>query len=603
LLSVVLCGLALGWQPALYRARAALLVGSALDSPNPEPAAVQASAGLALTYADLASRPAILQAVARELQLPQSVEKLAGQVTVQVQPGSQVIEIAAVDVNPRTAQAIANATAEALIRQTPAGKQDVQAEMTFAAQQLDELQREIASLEARLHELESPAPWRPAPDPGAPTEPDAAAIKAALDAQRATYANLLASYVRGTSNVLTIVEPATASLPVGRPTLAILAAAGLVGLVLGAAGVALSQALDDTLRWRGAAQHSCLGLPVLGTIGNVSPAEEPLFYPRAASSPEGQAVRDLVANLWLADPRGEARALLVTSPSRQDGKSFVAANLGAALAAAGADVVLVDASPAQGRLHEILQVKNEVGLAEALRDRGSKPEALLRRIVRPTGQEHLSVVTAGREPPESPLAMVALRLEKVVQLLKKRFQFVIIDGPAPEGLTPDAGVLAALADQVVLVVKSGSTRESEARECKRAIARVPGANLIGLVFNRAQLDGGRAAQSTAYRPPCTAYRPPCTAYRPPLVQEKQPAVEGQAAVAAQARPAPKGRKAQANDQAPAAIEQPQQAARTERKHPKAPAPAAAEAVVAKPRGESARPRAAQVVKERAGRKR
>lgn len=494
-LSVAITAFFVSRAPQLYRARVALLAGSSLQSLRPEPSAIEASASLAHVYADLSRRPLIMQAVIDDLHLSRQPESLARQVTAQVRPDSQVLELAVVDTNPRAAQAIAGGIAEALIRATPASKEDVQAELAFAAQQLDEVQRNINDLEAQLRTVEGSATGWDAPAVFRTAEPEAASLRAMLDSQRATYADLLSFYQLGHSNVLTIVEPAGTSVPISKRTPLVLLAAALGGLLLTAGGIAVSECLDDTLRWRGPEQRTCLGLPVLGALATVPSELGPLFFARDPSSPEAEALRDLRASIHQTGPKGQGLTLLLTSPTRRDGKTFLAANLAAAAAASGSDVLLVDANLRRPALHEILSVKNEQGLSDALVDKRMKVETHLGRIVRPARQAHLWVITAGREAARSSLALLSPRLPEMLRLLKRRYQLVIVDGPA-EGLAPDAGILASLVDATVMVVRAGSTGQEQGWRCKQALARHPGANLAGVVFNQVPFYGERALRPT-----------------------------------------------------------------------------------------------------------
>jgi capsular exopolysaccharide synthesis family protein len=491
-LSMLGGGFILSRQPQLYEARAALLVGSALQTLNPEPSAIEASASLTHIYADLVRRPAIMQAVIDELQLSAQPDSLARQITALARPGSQVLEIMVVDADPRAAQAIANAASRAVVQEAPASQERIQEEMAFTAQQLAEVQRNISSLEGQLRALEAPATGWETPSGYQDRDAEVAGLRAMLSSQRATYAELLSLYLGGNSNTLTVVEPADTSVPVSRHAPLILLGAALSGLVLSVGGIAAREYLDDALRWQGPEQRTCLGLPVLGAIGTVPLALGCLFYTRDPQAPEAEALHDLLANIQLAGPADGVHSLLLTSPGRQDGRSFLAANLAAAVAATGTDVVLVDADLRRPALHEILGVKNERGLAGVLLAKRSV-RTLMRRVARQVGQEHLWLVTAGEPVPNPSLVLASPRLREALDLLKKRFEFVIIDGPA-EGLAPGAGLLASLADATVLVVRSGSTRQEQGWRCKQAISQTAGANLIGVVFNRAPLERGQPWQ-------------------------------------------------------------------------------------------------------------
>ena len=480
-LPMVVAAAILGSQPQLYRARAVLLVGSSLESLNPGASTLEASAGLARMYADLARCPRTLQPVIDQLRLSVTSERLARHITAEARPNSPVLEITAVAGHPRTAEAVANAVAQALIGQAPAAREDVQAEMAFTAKQLEQLRKEVATLEDRLRMARAEEAWGPTPASLEDSGSDSSQLSAMLDAQRAAYAELLALRQAGTSNLLTLIDPASGAQPVGRP-MGLVPLAGLAGLVVTGSALALWQGLDDRFRWD-EGMRSCLGLPVLGAIGRLPAEVTPLFYRRDPTLPEATAVRDIVASLYLGAPGREWRTVLVTSPAPGEGKSTLAANLAVAAAGLGLDTVLVDANLRHPSVHEVLGMANDRGLGEMLREGSSKQQAALRRIVRPGGQPHLWAVTAGHAAPPQSLALAWARLRDMLRLLKARYRFVIVDGPA-EALGPDAGVLAGLVDATVLVLNQGTARREPTWRCRQALTEGPNVNLAGIVFNR-----------------------------------------------------------------------------------------------------------------------
>ena len=476
ILPMLISGYLLSREPGLHRSQVALLVGPSLQSYSPNHEALEASASLAQTYADLARRPFIIQAVIDEQRLPYTLDELTERVTAWVKTDSQVLEIAVVDPQPDRAQAVAGAIAQALIQRSPAGRQDMQEQMAFVQQQLLDLQGSIRDLEERLRTADPALARLTDPSGVDKSSQQVTALREMLDAQRQTYSGLLELYGGGASTgTLTVIQPPTPGRPLGQPAPAILAVAGLVGAMLAGGGVALNERLDDSLHCEGRGRHTCLGLPVLGSIGRLR-GPGPLFYWRDPSSRHAAALRDLWARICLANPQAAPRLLLVTSPVPLDGKSFQAANLAAAVAARNLR------SPT---LHRTFGARNARGLAEALLDGG--PPAL-EEILVPTRQQHLWLVPAGRAAVDAALALGSPALRRMLHDLGQRFGLIILDSPA-ETAAPDASILAALADATLLVVRDGWTRREPARHSLAALAARPGANVIGVFFNRAHTPG------------------------------------------------------------------------------------------------------------------
>ena len=488
ILPALISGYTLMRQTPMYRARVTLLVGSSLQGYQADYMALETSASLARMYGDLARRPLITQAVISKLKLPQSPEQLAEQITALVPADSQMLELTVIDRNPDAAQAIGNALAEALIKQTPAGQQSTQDQLAFTQQQLGQVEQAIKSLQDQLAKANTAIKPDMAAADLEKAQTDVATLRTMLDAQRSTYANLLSLYREGASSArLTIVEPAQKGAPISKHAPLVVAVAMLAGVVLAGGGIFVSEQLDDTLRWEGPEQRSALGLPVLGALARVPRRAGPLFFRQDPCSRAAQALCDLRTRLWLAGANGRPRSFLIASPGRLDGKSFVATALAAAMARAGVEVVLVDADLRNPALHQILTLKSEPGLADALLAKGSADQAL-KQVLQPTHQEHLWLIAAGRPSPEASLALASQRLQEIVRLLGERFDLIIFDSPA-EMLAPEAAALASVAEATALVVSQDWTRRGHALRSAQAIAGRPGANVIGVIFNRVRLGG------------------------------------------------------------------------------------------------------------------
>jgi succinoglycan biosynthesis transport protein ExoP len=127
----------------LYETRVTLMVGTSLQSANPDTGLMAMSRTLADAYARLVTYDPITEAVVERLGLERSREQLASQITALVYPEAQLLEIRVIDTNPQTAALIANTLADELIARTPAADEVQQFEAGFTRQQLDDLRARI----------------------------------------------------------------------------------------------------------------------------------------------------------------------------------------------------------------------------------------------------------------------------------------------------------------------------------------------------------------------------------------------------------------------------------------------------------------------------
>ncbi|MGH9014820.1 MAG: CpsD/CapB family tyrosine-protein kinase, partial [Acidimicrobiia bacterium] len=183
----------------------------------------------------------------------------------------------------------------------------------------------------------------------------------------------------------------------------------------------------------------------------------------------------------LARSDRDVRTVAVIGVEPGCGASFVARSLTQVAANPRASVVLVDANLRRPSLATEMQLPYGPGLSDVLVD-GPGPAAL--PLTRP-GQGGFRVLGAGAAGADLPALLGSGALRKVIDLVPDA-ELVVIDAPSVlEG--PDALVIAAQCDAVILVVDAGRTRQRTLREAVTRLDRH--ARILGTVLNRA--DGGR----------------------------------------------------------------------------------------------------------------
>lgn len=177
------------------------------------------------------------------------------------------------------------------------------------------------------------------------------------------------------------------------------------------------------------------------------------------------------------DGRPAPKTIMVTSALPQEGKTFVTANLGIALAQ-GVDqhALLVDCDLRAPSLAKLFGISSENGLANYLQgndDLGS----LLRR----TSSVKLSILASG-PPPVNPAELLgSARMQNLVEELSDRYpdRYVIFDTP-PLEVASESKVLSQAVDAVVLVVRQGTSSRTLV---EKFIADIGKDKIIGVIFN------------------------------------------------------------------------------------------------------------------------
>ena len=138
------------------------------------------------------------------------------------------------------------------------------------------------------------------------------------------------------------------------------------------------------------------------------------------------------------DPVRLARILAVTNQKGGVGKTTTAINTATAIAMAGRRVLLVDVDP-QGNLTSGVGLKGQRAAAGTVYEALTTDPAVLDDFILPTRIDNLSLMPADRNLTGAEIEMVGLpererRLQRVLQPLRSRFDYIVIDCPPSLGL-------------------------------------------------------------------------------------------------------------------------------------------------------------------------
>jgi len=222
---------------------------------------------------------------------------------------------------------------------------------------------------------------------------------------------------------------------------------------------------------------------VLGALPSVGRLRGPLFLGAPGTTVLDRSLRGIRTVLLLLRPSQPAPTVItVTSLQPGDGKSTLSANLAVAAAEVGLRVLVMDVDTRAPRQREIFELPSHDGLTPVVHS-GEE----ISTAVQPTAFPGVSVLTLGW--PRQPRSVSVKLYLHAVSRLRESADLVIIDG-APLSSDADLGLLAAVTDGVVLLVRAGTpaTQLRHALEGLDAVS-VP---VLGLVLT---MSSRRAATS------------------------------------------------------------------------------------------------------------
>ncbi|MGH3331097.1 MAG: polysaccharide biosynthesis tyrosine autokinase [Nocardioidaceae bacterium] len=238
----------------------------------------------------------------------------------------------------------------------------------------------------------------------------------------------------------------------------------VLGFLLGLGYAVVRNQLDRRIR-SAAAVEKQFSVTVVGAI----PASPDLQHAPGApahiavddaaasrgGSASAEAFRKLRTNLQFMDVDSPPRVIVVTSPQQGDGKSTVAANLAAAIAISGQEVVLMDGDLRRPSVADSLGLVEGAGLTDVLVGRVGVDDVLQRH----PGYPSLSVLAAGGIPPNPSELLGSQAMRGLVRDLAEK-SIVVMDAPPLLPVT-DAAVLTAVADGAFIVISTGKTLDTE----------------------------------------------------------------------------------------------------------------------------------------------
>jgi len=194
------------------------------------------------------------------------------------------------------------------------------------------------------------------------------------------------------------------------------------------------------------------------------------------NDPAIESLRSLRTALQFAMLDARNNIMMISGPTPGLGKSFVAANFAAVMAASGKRVLLVDGDIRKGYLNQYFGMDRQGGLTDVIAGT-LEPTSAIRHEVMPG----LDFLPTGNMPPNPSELLLHPRLRQVLDDLSLDYDHVIIDSP-PVLVVSDATVLSTYVGSVFLVAREGLTTIGELDDSTRRFQQ-SGANVKGVVFN------------------------------------------------------------------------------------------------------------------------
>ena len=172
---------------------------------------------------------------------------------------------------------------------------------------------------------------------------------------------------------------------------------------------------------------------------------------------------------------GATKVIAITSSVPDEGKTVITTQLALQFAMLGKRVLLIDCDLRKPKLKTVLGIRGSVtGLSECLSSQADFS-------IYSTNVDNLYLMLSGKIPPNSSELLSNGKMEKLLMVLKEKFDYIIIDTPPAAGAI-DIQIVGKMADGVVLVIKNDAVHLSVVKNVVKQLDR-NGIRIIGAVLN------------------------------------------------------------------------------------------------------------------------
>ena len=193
-----------------------------------------------------------------------------------------------------------------------------------------------------------------------------------------------------------------------------------------------------------------------------------------------EAYNAIRTNLLFTQHGEKCPIFVVTSPTANNGKTINSANLAISFAQMGKKTLIIDADMRNPSLNKLFGLHSKNGLSEIL-------AGLTDNIsVSKTDVDNLSVLTAGKIPPNPTELLASDRMDKLLGFVREHYDCVFIDTP-PINIVTDATVFAQKTTGYIVIVKTDTTKVHEVKTAVQTLESI-GSSILGFILNDANSD-------------------------------------------------------------------------------------------------------------------
>jgi capsular exopolysaccharide synthesis family protein len=264
----------------------------------------------------------------------------------------------------------------------------------------------------------------------------------------------------------------------------------LFGLLIPTVFVVLIELLNNTIRSTKDVEKNS-SFPLIGAVRHTK-STDPLVVAKNPRSAFTEMFRVIRTRIEFIVQRKTKITALITSTESGDGKTYFAVNLASVYSMASKKTILVDMDIRKPSVNQRFNIVQPNGVTNYLINQCTLDEVILH-----LPKVDFDILPAGSIPPNPGELIRSEKLGELIEELKKRYDYIIIDS-SPIGMVTDAYALAAMSDLTLFVVRNNKTNKTY---FKRLSTQLKQDNLkhVYTIINDVQDDGSRYSKYKLYK--------------------------------------------------------------------------------------------------------
>ena len=261
-----------------------------------------------------------------------------------------------------------------------------------------------------------------------------------------------------------------------------------VGLILGLIMIVIRYLMHNTITSVEDVEKKTTA-PLLGVVPRYKEELErsQVVVTQDPKSAITEAFRAVRTNLQFISSNPGSKVISTTSTIPGEGKTFVSLNIAAILTLLNKKVVILDFDMRKPRLDKIFDVESHRGISTILSGQTKVDDCIME-----SGIPNLDFITSGPVPPNPSELILLPKLGEVLEYLKTKYDYIIIDTP-PIGLVTDALEILKISDYPIYILRAAYSNRSFVHTINRTITESKVKNL-SVIIN----DFGRGASGYGY---------------------------------------------------------------------------------------------------------